>query len=165
MFWVIWLYVSKGRPLVWWYGGVKVALRIDSRDASDFAKKIDLNLWRVITSLHQGGWYWLLAVRRSDASEPFHRALDFYHWPQWRDTAGESRKVFSERLKNWVGKRYVRCNLKKKNLARIQIFFLRSQKKRHVPNTGIVLLHQHFERNDELHYNYKGTIFPDIIIK
>ena len=54
----------------------------------------------------------MLAVRRSDASEPFHRALDFYHWPQWRDTAGESRKVFSERLKNWVGKRYERCNLK-----------------------------------------------------
>ena len=25
-------------------GGVKVALRIDSRDASDFAKKFDLNL-------------------------------------------------------------------------------------------------------------------------
>ena len=38
------LYVSKGRPLVWWYGGVKVALRIDSRDASDFEKKFDLNL-------------------------------------------------------------------------------------------------------------------------
>ena len=44
VFWVIWLYVSKGRPLVWWYGGVKVALRIDSRDASDFAKKIDSNI-------------------------------------------------------------------------------------------------------------------------
>ena len=42
VFWVIWLYVSKGRPLVWWYGGVKVALRIDSRDASDFAKKFDI---------------------------------------------------------------------------------------------------------------------------
>ena len=55
----------------------------------------------------------MLAVRRSDASEPFHRALDFYHWPQWRDTAGESRKVCSERLKNWVGKRYERCDLKK----------------------------------------------------
>ena len=54
----------------------------------------------------------MLAVRRSDASEPFHRALDFYHWPQWRDTAGEIRKVFSERLKNWVGKRYERCDLK-----------------------------------------------------
>ena len=54
----------------------------------------------------------MLAVRRSDASEPFHRALNFYHWPQWRDTAGEIRKVFSERLKNWVGKRYVRCDLK-----------------------------------------------------
>ena len=50
-------------------------------------------------------------MRRSDASEPFHRALDFYHWPQWRDTAGESRKVFSERLKNWVGKRYMRGDL------------------------------------------------------
>ena len=45
LFGVAGLYVSKGRPLVWWYGGVKVALRIDSRDASDFAKqKIDLNL-------------------------------------------------------------------------------------------------------------------------
>jgi len=44
VFWVIWLYVSKGRPLVWWYGGVKVALRIDSRDASDFEKTFDLNL-------------------------------------------------------------------------------------------------------------------------
>ena len=38
------LCVSKGRPLVWWYGGVKAALRIDSRDASDFAKKLDLNI-------------------------------------------------------------------------------------------------------------------------
>ena len=37
-------YVSNGRPLVWWYGGVKVALRIDSRDGLDFAKKFDLNL-------------------------------------------------------------------------------------------------------------------------
>ena len=44
LFGVAGLYVSKGRPLVWWYGGVKVALRIDSRDASDFAKKIDLYL-------------------------------------------------------------------------------------------------------------------------
>ena len=44
LFWVVRSYVSKGRPLVWWYGGVKVALRIDSRDGSDFAKKFDLNL-------------------------------------------------------------------------------------------------------------------------
>ena len=44
LFGVTGLYVSKGRPLMWWNGGVKVALRIDSRDASDFAKKIDLNL-------------------------------------------------------------------------------------------------------------------------
>ena len=44
LFGVAGLYVSKGRPLGWWYGGVKVALRIDSRDASDFEKKIDLNL-------------------------------------------------------------------------------------------------------------------------
>ena len=44
LFGVAGLYGSKGRPLVWWYGGVKVALRIDSRDASDFAKKFDLNL-------------------------------------------------------------------------------------------------------------------------
>ena len=44
LFGVAGLYVSKGRPLMWWYGGVKVALRIDSRDASDFAKKFDLNL-------------------------------------------------------------------------------------------------------------------------
>ena len=44
LFGVAGLYVSKGRPLMWWYGGVKVALRIDSRDASDFAKKIDLNI-------------------------------------------------------------------------------------------------------------------------
>ena len=44
MFWVIGLYLSKGRPLVWWYWGVKVALRIDSRDAVDFSKKFDLNL-------------------------------------------------------------------------------------------------------------------------
>ena len=44
LFGVAGLYVSKGRPLVWWYGGVKVALRIDSRDASDFAKKSDLNI-------------------------------------------------------------------------------------------------------------------------
>ena len=44
LFGVARLYVSKGRPLVWWYGGLKVALRIDSRDASDFAKKFDLNL-------------------------------------------------------------------------------------------------------------------------
>ena len=60
----------------------------------------------------------MLAVRRSDASEPFHRALNFYHWPQWRDTAGESRKVFSERLKNWVGKRYERCDLKTASFLR-----------------------------------------------
>ena len=38
------LYVSKGRPLMWWYGVVKVALRIDSRDAPDFAKNFDLNI-------------------------------------------------------------------------------------------------------------------------
>ena len=44
LFGVAGLYVSKGRPLVWWYGGVKVALRIYPRDASDFAQKIDLNL-------------------------------------------------------------------------------------------------------------------------
>ena len=44
VFGVVWLYVSKVRPLVWWYGGLKVALRIDSREASDFAKKLDLNL-------------------------------------------------------------------------------------------------------------------------
>ena len=44
LFGVVGLYVSKGRPLVWWYGGVKVALRIDSRDASDFEKIFDLNL-------------------------------------------------------------------------------------------------------------------------
>ena len=44
LFWVVRSYVSKGRPLVWWYVGVKVALRIDSRDGSDFAKKFDLNL-------------------------------------------------------------------------------------------------------------------------
>ena len=44
LFGVAGLYVSKGRPLMWWYGVVKVALRIDSRDAPDFAKKFDLNL-------------------------------------------------------------------------------------------------------------------------
>ena len=44
LFGVAGLYVSKGRPLVSWYGVVKVALRIDSRDAPDFAKKIDLNI-------------------------------------------------------------------------------------------------------------------------
>ena len=44
LFGVAGLYVSMGRPLMWWYGGVKVALRIDSRDASDFAKKFDSNL-------------------------------------------------------------------------------------------------------------------------
>ena len=44
LFGVAGLHVSNGRPLVWWYGGVKVALRIDSRDASDFAKKFDLNI-------------------------------------------------------------------------------------------------------------------------
>ena len=44
LFGVAGLYVSKGRPLVWWCGGVKVALRIESRDALDFAKKIDLNI-------------------------------------------------------------------------------------------------------------------------
>ena len=44
LFWVVKSYVSNGRPLVWWYGGVKVALRIDSRDASNFAKLFDLNL-------------------------------------------------------------------------------------------------------------------------
>jgi len=44
LFGVAGLYVSKGRPLVWWYGGVKVALRINSRDASDFAKQIDSNI-------------------------------------------------------------------------------------------------------------------------
>ena len=44
LFGVAGLYVSMGLPLMWWYGGVKVALRIDSRDASDFAKNFDLNL-------------------------------------------------------------------------------------------------------------------------
>ena len=44
LFGVAGLYVSMGRPLMWWYGGVKVTLRIDSRDASDFAKNFDLNL-------------------------------------------------------------------------------------------------------------------------
>ena len=44
LFGVAGLYVSMRRPLMWWYGGVKVALRIDSRDGSDFAKKFDLNL-------------------------------------------------------------------------------------------------------------------------
>ena len=44
LFGVAGLYVSKGRPRVWWYGGVKVALRINSLDASDFAKKIDSNI-------------------------------------------------------------------------------------------------------------------------
>ena len=44
LFWVVRSYFSKGRPLVWWFGGVKVALRMDSRDGSDFAKKFDLNL-------------------------------------------------------------------------------------------------------------------------
>ena len=38
LFWVVKSYVSNGRPLVWWYGGVKVALRIDPRGASNFAK-------------------------------------------------------------------------------------------------------------------------------
>ena len=42
LFGVAGLCVSMGRPLMWWNGGVKVALRIDSRDASDFAKKFDI---------------------------------------------------------------------------------------------------------------------------
>ena len=41
---VVWLYVSKGWPLVWWYGEVKAALRIGFRGASDFTKKFDLYL-------------------------------------------------------------------------------------------------------------------------
>ena len=41
---VVWLYVSKGWPLVWWYGEVKATLRIGFRGASDFTKKFDLYL-------------------------------------------------------------------------------------------------------------------------
>ena len=44
LFGVAGLYVSKGWPLVWWYGEVKAALRIGFRGASDFTKKFDFNL-------------------------------------------------------------------------------------------------------------------------